>query len=535
VTAPARKPPGRAVLRLAGVFTQLACASCLLLGTIAFVLVQQNRTGGTGLAVAWGIASMAGLVFGGLMARGGLIAVLASAILDAAFGITLLALDSDTLHGVLPLLSASDVDMLGEVLFGIAIGMIWVSALCFASIPQAVRYGRWLRADLQPAGSTERAFPPPPVAAAAPGSMWRAPAAPPAETRSRRRMYFALAGFAIGFGAGIGVLVSSTSRSGARTPAITPPPTGSGSPTAVVSRPLPDAGTPEVKPDQPAGSPAGSPAGGIETLLQDQRASLARGDLAGVVASLAPDAVGFGIDADELAEGRDAILAQLRRDLGKLDGLTVEARFSQIGQDRNHAWIAQELILAGAGRKTQRFAVTQLAAAIDGKWKIVAWHWGLPVPDGDAERVALLGTKPVPRSVPNKLAGPKDLDAAVRAAFVSRRAFMESRSERDDAFNFGSGPGERMTGGSHIKRVFRKSKSEVRLHDGALVIGGGAWDPAQQAAPWIGFAALNVDMTLKTRAATDLTQTFRVLAILLKEGTEWKIVQAHFSHGGPIR
>lgn len=36
-------------------------------------------------------------------------------------------------------------------------------------------------------------------------------------------------------------------------------------------------------------------------------------------------------------------------------------------------------------------------------------------------------------------------------------------------------------------------------------------------------------------AATNLTQTFRVLAILLKEGADWRIVQTQWSHGGPIR
>jgi hypothetical protein len=66
-------------------------------------------------------------------------------------------------------------------------------------------------------------------------------------------------------------------------------------------------------------------------------------------------------------------------------------------------------------------------------------------------------------------------------------------------------------------------------------VAGNAWDPAQKDAPYIAFAAINADMLLKTKAATDLTQTFRVLLILLKEGSEWKIVQAQFSHGGPIR
>jgi hypothetical protein len=32
-----------------------------------------------------------------------------------------------------------------------------------------------------------------------------------------------------------------------------------------------------------------------------------------------------------------------------------------------------------------------------------------------------------------------------------------------------------------------------------------------------------------------VTQTFRVLAILIKDGRGWKIVQTQWSNGGPIR
>ncbi len=517
------------MLRVSGVLTQLACAGCLLLGTIAFVLVQQNTSDGSELAIAWGAGAMAGLVCGGLMARGGLIAVLGSAVISAAFGGVLFTLDREVLRAILRVLSADDVAMLADVLFGIAVAMVSITALCIASIPQALRYGRWLRdgAEAERSASTERGFPPPPVSASATGSMWRAPAAPPAEIRSRRRLYIAMMGFAIGCGAGIGVLVSSTSRG---SPGVSTTP---GSGTATVGAALPDAGTSTVKPiESRTGEP---PLTSVLTLLQAQRDALGRGDVKALIASVAPEAVGFGANADELAEGRDAIEAQLRRNLGDPTGpLTIEERFSQTGEEQNHAWTAQDLVISGSGRRTQRFAVTQLAAWIDGSWRVVAWHWGVPVRDSDAERVALLGTKPAPKAVANKLAGPKELDAAVRAAFGSRRAFMESRSDREDGFNFGSGPNERLTG-SQIKRVFKTSKSEVRLHDGVHAVAGSAWDPAQRAAPWIGFAVANVDLTVMTRARTELTQTFRVLAVLLKEGNDWKVVQAQFSHGGPIR
>ena len=539
----AAEPPGRALLRLAGVLTQVACACGLLFGTIAFVLVQQNHTGGTGLAIGWAIAALAGLVFGGVMTRGALVAVIASAILDAGFGIVLLALDGDTLGGILRVLPASDIEMIGDALVGAAIGMIVVAALCLAAIPQAVRYGRWLRAAPDHTGATDRGFPPPPVAAG--NESLRTRVAP--ERRSRRRLYFALAGFAIGSGAGIGVLVSSTlqpaksERSATSDPR---PSKGSG----VVAKKVGSSGQPPRAPidagavgavANPAVVDAGSvvPDVSVQTLLHDQRAAIGRGDFKALAATVAANAVGFGVDADEVVEGRDAIERQLRHDLGELpkDGITLEVKFTQIGTENNHAWIAQELELATTAHGPRRYVITQLAAAIEGRWTVVAWHWAEPVRDDVAERLAVLGTKPVAKPIGNKLDGPKPLDAAVRAAFGSRSGFVDARSGRDDGFNFGSGPNERIVGGDAIKRIFAKLRAEIRMHDGARVVAASAWDPTQKASPWIGFALVNADFSAKSRAQTELTQTFRVLAIVLKEGSEWKIVQTQWSHGGPIR
>jgi ketosteroid isomerase-like protein len=529
----ASRQPRRFLLRLAGALTQVGCAGCLLLGTIAFVLVQQNASGGAELAILWAVLAMAGLVFGGLMARGGLFSLLASALLDAGFGIALLVLDGDTLASLLHILADEDVAMIGDALVGMGVGMVAVAALCLAAITQALRYGRWLHAaaslDYIPAAATNREFPPPPVPAL-PGSVWRMPAAPPAETRSRRRMYFALAGFAIGFGAGIGVLVSSTAQpartSSAAGTGTTDPPAATGSAAGDVT----DASRRD-------GGVAATPPPPITTLLDTQRAALASGDLAALAATLAPDAVGFGTAASAYAVGPEALAARLREDLGALPagGVTVDVQFGQIGQERDHAWIAQELAITVRGRGKRVFAVTQLAAAIGGSWQVVAWHWAVPVPDRDAERIALLGRKPAPAPIGNKLDGPRELEAAVRAAFASREAFVDARSEREDAFNFGSGPKERIIGGRSIRRIFAGLRDQITLHDGIHAVAGSAWDERQRDAPWIGIALVNADFKTRTRAATDLTYTFRVLAVVLREGDAWKLVQTQWSHGGPMR
>ena len=266
-----------------------------------------------------------------------------------------------------------------------------------------------------------------------------------------------------------------------------------------------------------------------------QHAAIARADAKAFAALLAASAFGFGVDAGEVADGRDAVAAQLARDLGAppAAGFTIESKALAIGEDRGHAWIAEQLDVGGAGREPRSFAISELAAKINGSWQVVALHWAIPVDDATAERLAILSRLPPLRAVADRQAGSGELDQAVRAAFASRAAFADAHSERIDAFNYGSG-GERAHGGAAIKRIFTRLKSKFHIRDGARVVAGGAWDPAQSGAPWIGWAALNVDYTSKTRAGTDVTQTFRVLAVLIREASGWKIVQTQWSNGGPI-
>jgi ketosteroid isomerase-like protein len=367
--------------------------------------------------------------------------------------------------------------------------------------------------------------------------MWIMPAAPAAERRSRRRLYFALGGFAIGFGAGIGVLLSSTTRKAQQQEQVTTP----DKPKPPETPPKNDvaAKTPppkvEVKPPE-TGSGSGSatktdppppPTTTVQAMLQAQRDAIARGDAEAIVAMLAPEAIGFGIDADEVMLDKAAVTAQLKRDLGDLKDGTVEVKFTHIGQEGTHAWIAQELELTSPGKASRKLAITMLAGQGKAGWQIHAWHWAVPVKDEVAEKLAILNTKPSAKPISNKTFADKDLDKAVREAFGSRAGFADARSERDDGFNFGSGPSERIVGGGRVKSIFGKLRAEIKLRDNAAYIVG--------VTPTIGVALVNADFTHKTRAMTDMTQTFRVLAVLLKEGSAWRLVLTQWSHGGPIR
>jgi hypothetical protein len=564
------RPPGRALLRVAGALTQVSCGACLLIGTIGFVLVQQNSSDNIGAVAAWLVAAMLGLVFGGLIYRGGLVSMLVAAAIDAGFGIALIAIEYDSLRRLLKILPASDVATIADGLDVAGFVVIGAAALCLIGLPQGVRYARWFHgaAVTRSAMSTARGFPPPPVPART--SAYIIPA--DEQPGSRRRLYLALGGLAVGVGAGVGVIVSSspTTASDAasldgRAPPSTPiavaapaPPTQpAAAPPARLAPGDPGASDPGASDaaasdaaansadagasSADAGRAAVQPAEPVERMVAARRAALAGVDTGALAGLVVPTVFGFGVDADEVAEGRDAVVAQIERDLGEppAGGFTIDSRALAIGQERGHAWIAEEIEVsapgddpAGGGRR--RFAITELAAVIDGKWKIVALHWATPVDDATAERLAILRTLPVPPAIPDRSDGAGSLAPAVRAAFASRTAFAEARSERVDAFNYGSG-GERVQGGAAIKRLFARLKAQIKMRDGARIVAGGAWDPAQKAAPWVGWAALNVDFTAKTRAATEVTQTFRVLAILVSEGSAWRIVQTHWSNAGPIR
>lgn len=544
--------------------SQLTCGACLLIGTIGLVLVQQNKTGSTVAVGAWLATAMAGLVFGGLIYRGGLVSMLVAAVIDASFGIILITIEYDTLRKLLKILPASDVGTIGDALSVAGYMMLGAAAMCLVALPQGIRFSRWFvaAAATRTAMSTARGFPPPPIPAR--GSVYIIPA--DEASASRRRLYVVLGGLAIGVGAGVGVLVSSSKST---SPAVEHKPgtrlggSGAGHGPGSDKPPRSALGVPgDAGPEARIASPgapgdgnaavatrpvaANETAGGgvvvslgpsatVASLLTAQRAAIAKVDVKALGALVSPAVFGFGVDADEVGEGRDAVVAQIARDLGDppAGGYTVESKALSIGDDRGHAWIAEELEVGAAGREPRRFAITELAAAIDGAWRIVALHWASPVADATAERLAILKTMPMPQPIPDRHDGSDELNRAVRAAFASRAAFAEARSERPSAFNFGSG-GERAHGGVAIKRIFAKLKAQIRLRDGARVVAGNVWDPAQTA-PWIGWAAVNVDFTSKTRAATEVTQTFRVLAIMIKDGSDWKIVQTQWSNGGPIR
>jgi hypothetical protein len=137
------------------------------------------------------------------------------------------------------------------------------------------------------------------------------------------------------------------------------------------------------------------------------------------------------------------------------------------------------------------------------------------MPNAEAYKLAKEDNLATPDVIPDRH-DDSELAKAMREAFASKASFVDARSTRAEAFNFGSAPGERVGGGEAIKKVFGRLKATIHLHDAVKVGMIGARG---------GWGAANVDFTDK-----DATQTFRVLAIWLREDDGWRIVQTQWSN-----
>ncbi|MBV8759110.1 MAG: nuclear transport factor 2 family protein, partial [Deltaproteobacteria bacterium] len=251
----------------------------------------------------------------------------------------------------------------------------------------------------------------------------------------------------------------------------------------------------------------------IEDFIGFFHSALGAGDAAAVGALLDDTAFGFGIDAHEVSEGRDAVAKMLVHDVGGKASLA--AKFHQVGRDGDVAWVAEELRAGG-----KSFVTTYVAGLHDGQWSIAAIHFALAMTNTDAYKLARDGDLAVPDAIPGR-PDESALALAMKTAFASKASFVDARSTRSDAFNFGSAPGEHLAGGDTIKKVFGRIRATLRLHDAVRVGSVGAHG---------GWGAANVDFTDADRDGTDVTQTFRVLAAWVQEPAGWRIVQTQWSN-----
>jgi hypothetical protein len=338
-----------------------------------------------------------------------------------------------------------------------------------------------------------------------------------------RRTWPLIAGVAVTLIAiGMIIIVLATDDSGNRVASA--PSAGSSVTKLAASDDTPDLAEPALPSSAPApASPHDAGADAAAASAESIEAFVARfhGALATATpAELGPlfdaSAFGVGVGAHDLGEGRDAIVAQLREDLGEVPakGFGVTAKRAHVASDGDIGWIAEELKV---GAKT--FAVTAVVGQREGRWSIAALHWAQATPTDTAYRLAREGELGIPDAIPDTR-DDSPLANAMRTAFASKEAFVEARSTRADAFNVGSAA-ERLKGGPAIKKVFGRLPATFKLRD-AVKVGTlgerGGWGVA------------NVEFTDADRDGTEIMQTFRVLAAWVQEDAGWRIVQTQWSN-----
>jgi hypothetical protein len=507
-------------LIIAGVLTQLIGTLCLVLALASLPVVHDLHRGMQSL-IASVVAAVAAIACGTLAWRGRLVPLALAAGVDVGFGIVL-PRSGSALGSVFRILPAEDAHLATTLATVAAIAAFATAIVCLLAIPAAVKLRRWARDEIE-RSNTDVARP----AQTLPGigQMKLMPTQIVNIGIPRRDRILVIAGVAVTVVA-LGVVVITAASTGGGKSAVAAAgsaansrgsaASGSGSssagakPPAVVALPAPGA-VADAAPPAVAAAPT------PDDFMAAFHAALAHPKSDELGALLDAKVFAFGVESHSLAEGHDAVLAQLRADLGDppAAGFEVTSRFHQIGHDGDLAWIAEELKV---GPKT--FVITAIAGLHGTSWTIAALHWAVAMPNETAYRLARDNTLAVPDAIPDAH-DESPLAAAMRTAFASKPSFVEARSTRADAFNFGSAPGERILGGDSIRKTFGRLRAVVHLHDAVKV--GTVGERG-------GWGAANVDFTDADRDGTQVTQTFRVLAAWVKEDAGWRIVSTQWSN-----
>lgn len=478
--------PSRALLIAAGVLTQVLGVICLVLSFASLPVAHDLKTGTSGVAASI-FAALAAIVCGTLIWRGRLIPLALAMGLNVGFGIGLPRAGS----AIGATLRFADSGTAETVIMIAAVAMFIAAVLCIIAVPSALKLRAWARGEL---ASPDYVEPPRPSVRTLPG-LGPAKLVPTQVLHiggGRRGKPAIIIGVAVTLIA-IGIIVITATLGGSSS--VDDPAIQADAHVTAAS----DASVVEI--DAPAAPPT------IDGFIGSLHASLQTD--ADLERLFEPQAFAFGVESNDIAEGRDAIIAQLRDDIGAAPR-EITAKFSSAANDGDVGWLAEELRV---GDNT--FVVTAVLGLADNAWTIHALHWAKAMPNSEAYKLAREGNLAAPDVIPDTH-DESELAKAMREAFASKSSFVDARSTRPEAFNFGSAPGERLEGGESIKKIFGRIKATIHLHDAVKVGTIGEHG---------GWGAANVDFT-----DNDATQTFRVLAVWIKEDAGWRIVQTQWSN-----
>jgi ketosteroid isomerase-like protein len=505
--------PSRALLIAAGLLTQLLGGVCLILSLASIPVAADLKTGMSGVAASV-FASLAAIVCGTLVWRGRLVPLALAAGLDVGFGIGL-PRGGSAIGSMLRILPASDVGTAETLIMVAAILMFIAAALCVIAVPSALKLRAWARQEIASPSQDWQNPDPPEVRRSGQTLRGLGPAKlMPTQVlhvggSSNRTPVIIISVAVTCIALGIIVISATLGGSDEKNDVIAKREGGSGTTETGRADELVDAGelaveATDAKPEGPS----------FDEFVDHFHAAIAKADSAELALLFDSKAFAIGVEAHDIAEGREAVVAQLRDDLGK-PPFTVASKYSNVAHDGDVAWLAEELRVGG-----KTFVVTAVAGIRDNTWVIAALHWAEAMPNAEAYRRARDGELAIPDAIPDAH-DESPLANAMRTAFASKPSFVEARSARPDAFNFGSASGERLKGGETIKKIFGRIKAVIKLHDAVKV--GTLGERG-------GWGAANVDFTDADKDGTEVTQTFRVLVAWVKEDAGWRIVQTQWSN-----
>jgi ketosteroid isomerase-like protein len=170
------------------------------------------------------------------------------------------------------------------------------------------------------------------------------------------------------------------------------------------------------------------------------------------------------------------------------------------------------------------YRVTELVAAQDGAWKLVAGNWTVGVADKEVNRRFAAGGEVSPeRLIEGDLdRGDAELAALVGGALRAQR-LAELVSDRADLVVVGSAPKELVNGGKKWRSALAGWKD--RLH----LLGGVRAEVAPGGTTGWAVATLAVDKEAKGKK---YQIPFHLFVVLEKGAAGWQVVQAHLAIAG---
>jgi len=150
--------------------------------------------------------------------------------------------------------------------------------------------------------------------------------------------------------------------------------------------------------------------------------------------------------------------------------------------------------------------------------EVVVWHIARVVA-AKAQKAALTkGTTPA--AIAKKIDGAEELVKAFEASIGDPKALAKTVSDRKDVVLYGNEAKERTVGGAKVKAKLTAWNLGFTVRDGIQA--------GLTSSKTVGWVAANVNAK-SPKKPKDKPVPYRLLFIYEKKGTEWKLVNAHFS------